>query len=111
MKKLSASNGRLKWPKRKGNIKKGHRVLRKAQLVKYAFIKDNQSLFSITTMCRVLNIKHSRYYDWLSRDISDQQIHRNQCELLVRVAHSETKERYSHERLHTLVIIYLILFL
>ncbi|WP_095532759.1 IS3 family transposase [Psychrobacter pasteurii] len=81
-------------------IKKGDGVLRQTQLVRYAFIKDNQSLFSISTMCRVLKIKHSSYYDWLSRDISKQQIHRNHCELLVKAAHSETCERYGVERLH-----------
>ena len=78
----------------------GDGVLREKQLVKYAFIKDNQQIFSITAMCRVLKVKHSSYYDWLSRDISDQQIHRNQSELLVKAAHSETKERYGYERLH-----------
>jgi transposase InsO family protein len=51
-------------------------------------------------MCRVLRVKHSSYYDWLSRDISEQQIHRNHCELLVKAAHSETHERYGVERLH-----------
>ena len=50
-------------------------------------------------MCKVLAIKPSSYYDWLSRDISDQQIHRNHCELLIRAAHSETRERYGVERL------------
>ena len=51
-------------------------------------------------MCRVLSVKPSSYYDWINRDISDQQIHRNQSEILVRDAHSETKERYGVERLH-----------
>ncbi|WP_250162609.1 IS3 family transposase [Psychrobacter sp. WY6] len=82
------------------NLKKGDGVLRQAQLVKYAFIKDNHQIFSITTMCRVLSVKPSSYYDWISRDISDQQIHRNQSELLVKAAHSETKERYGVDRLH-----------
>ena len=50
-------------------------------------------------MCKVLAIKPSSYYGWLSRDISDQQIHRNHCELLIRAAHSETRERYGVERL------------
>ena len=68
--------------------------------MKYAFIEDNQQLFSITRMCRVLHVKPSSYYDWLSRGLSDQQIHRNQSELLVRAAHSETRERYGVERLH-----------
>ena len=51
-------------------------------------------------MCRVLRVKPSSYYDWLSRDLSDQQIHRNQSELLVKAAHNETKERYGADRLH-----------
>ncbi|WP_201620459.1 IS3 family transposase [Psychrobacter maritimus] len=54
------------------NLKKGDGVLCQAQLVKYAFIKDNQQIFSITTMCRVLRVKPSSYYDWLSRDLSEQ---------------------------------------
>lgn len=71
---------------------------------KVRFIKDNQQVFSISKMCRVLSIKPSIYYDWLSRDISEQQIHRNHCELLVKAAHSENKERYSAERLHATLI-------
>ncbi|WP_250163181.1 IS3 family transposase [Psychrobacter sp. WY6] len=82
------------------NLKKGDGVLREKQSVKYAFIKDNQQIFSISRMCRVLSVKPSSYYDWLSRDISCQQVHRNQCELLVKAAHSETHERYGVERLH-----------
>ena len=84
--------------------KVGDGVLRKAQLVKYAFTKDNQHFFSITRMCRVLSVKPSSYYDWLSRDISDQQIHRNHCELLVKAAHSKTYERYGVDRLHAKLI-------
>ena len=45
-------------------------------------------------------LKPSSYYDWSSRDISEQQIHRNHCELLVKASHSESKERYGYERLH-----------
>lgn len=52
----------------------------------------------------MLSVKPSSYYDWLSRDISDQQIHPNHSELLVRAAHSETRECYSVERLHTKLI-------
>ena len=55
-------------------------------------------------MCRVLSVKPSSYYDWINRDISDQQIHRNHCELLVKAAHSETCERYGVDRLHAKLI-------
>ncbi|SLJ85093.1 IS30 family transposase [Psychrobacter sp. DAB_AL43B] len=67
--------------------------------MKYAYIKANQRFFNITRMCKVLDIAPSSYYEWTKRDISCQQTHRNQCELLVRVAHSETKQRYSVNRL------------
>jgi hypothetical protein len=68
--------------------------------VKYAFIKYNQSLSSITTICYALSVKPSSYYDWLGRDISEQQIHRNHYELLVKAAHSDNKERYGYESLY-----------
>lgn len=55
-------------------------------------------------MCRVLNVKPSSYYDWTNREISEQQIHRNHCELLVRAAHNETEERYGVDRLHAKLI-------
>ena len=55
-------------------------------------------------MCRVLNVKLSSYYDWTNREISEQQIHLNHCELLVKAAHSGTKERYGVDRLHAKLI-------
>ncbi len=67
--------------------------------MKYAFIKTNRQVFTIASMCKVLAVKHSSYYDWISRDISEQQIHCNHCELLVRAAYSESKERYGVDRL------------
>jgi transposase InsO family protein len=51
-------------------------------------------------MCRVLNVKPSSYYDWANRDISAQQIYRNKCELLIRVAYDETNQCYGVDRLH-----------
>ena len=46
-------------------------------------------------MCKVLGIAPSSYHEWTKCDSSCQQIHLNQCELLVRITHSETKHRYS----------------
>ena len=50
-------------------------------------------------MCHVLNVKPSSNYDSTNRDSSEQQIHRNQCEQLIKAAHSETKEHYGVDRL------------
>nr|WP_241878038.1 IS3 family transposase [Psychrobacter sp. PraFG1]UNK04451.1 IS3 family transposase [Psychrobacter sp. PraFG1] len=81
-------------------LKKGHGVLCKERSVRYAFIDHYKTQFSITAMCKTFDTKLSSYYDWIKRNISAQQIHRNHCELLVKAAHSETKERYGYERLH-----------
>lgn len=47
-----------------------------------------------------MSVKPSSYYDWISCDLSYQQIHRIHCELLVKAAYSETCECYGVERLH-----------
>ena len=52
----------------------------------------------------MLGVNPSSYYDWAKRGISDQQIHRNQCELLVKAAHRQTQERYGIDRLHAHLI-------
>ena len=96
MKRSTASPRR----KTRAMLEWGHGVLCKERSVKYAFIDHHKTQFNITTMCKIFDIKPSSYYDWIKRDISAQQIHRNHCELLVKAAHSETKERYGYERLH-----------
>lgn len=50
-------------------------------------------------MCNILRIKTSSYYDWLNRSPSKQQQYRRYCELLVRSAHTDMKEKYGSERL------------
>lgn len=96
MKRSTASPRR----KTRARLEWGHGVLCKERSVRYAFIDHHKTQFSITAMCKTLDIKPSSYYDWTKRDISAQQIHRNRCELLIKAAHSETKERYGYQRLH-----------
>ncbi len=81
-------------------LKKATAFFAKASKVKFAFINKNKAEFRITTLCKVLKVKQSSYYGWLKRDLSNQQIHRNHCELLVLSAHTEKKERYGSERIH-----------
>lgn len=37
----------------------------------YEFIKANRDLYSVQTMCRVLEVAQSGYYDWLQQPISN----------------------------------------
>jgi len=38
--------------------------------VKYAFIQDQQRYHAVKTLCRVLTVSRSGYYDWLKRPVS-----------------------------------------
>jgi len=35
--------------------------------VKYGFIQRHRSLWSVRTMCRMLQVSHSGFYEWQSR--------------------------------------------
>ena len=48
----------------------GRGVLRKSVQMKYAFIRDNQNLWSIDRLCSTLDVHHSGYYAWLKKPIS-----------------------------------------
>ena len=41
--------------------------------MKYAFIKKNSTQFCISTMCEILAVSSSGYYDWLKRPISSRE--------------------------------------
>jgi transposase InsO family protein len=42
--------------------------------MKYQFMKDNSTIFSIKTMARHLHVSQSSYYDWLKRVPSDRKL-------------------------------------
>ena len=42
--------------------------------MKYRFINDHRHEFRTTTMCRVLRVTRSGFYQWLSKPLSDRAI-------------------------------------
>ena len=48
----------------------GRGVLRKSVQMRYAFIRDNQHIWSIRRLCSTLDVHHSGYYAWLKQPIS-----------------------------------------
>ena len=62
-------------------------------------MQQHRKEYSTSRMAKILEVSLSGYYDWLKRDISPREQHKNRCELLVKSAHLDTKESYGHERL------------
>ena len=67
-------------------------------------MQQHRKEYSTSRMAKILEVSLSGYYDWLKRDISPREQHKNRCELLVKSAHLDTKESYGHERLHQYLI-------
>jgi len=66
--------------------------------VKYAFIRAHTDQFRITTMCRVLRVSRSGYYDWKDRPSSARA--RRDAELLdaIRCVHRSSRGAYGAEK-------------
>lgn len=67
--------------------------------MKYAFMADHRSQFSVKGMCRVLNVKRSGFYAWLKRGESTR-AQANQA-LLARIqaVHQESRQTYGSPRI------------
>jgi predicted transcriptional regulator len=67
--------------------------------VKYAFIKSNQECFTVTRMCKMMEISQSAYYDWLKRPESARSLEdRRQGEKIKKI-HEKSRETYGARRI------------
>jgi putative transposase len=66
----------------------------------YAFIEENRDHFPVRTLCDVLDVSVSGYYDWKDRDASAQATRR--CYLLadIKRIHAAHHGRYGSPRIH-----------
>ena len=67
-------------------LKKGARLIRSRPQVKYGFIDKYQTIWPTRTMCRLLGVSSSGFYDWLVRPVSVHE-HEN-AQLLEAIKHS-----------------------
>lgn len=68
--------------------------------MKYAFIKDHRSKYTIIRLCEILDVSSSGYYDWLERPLSRQAQERNILLTQITTIHGEVKQRYGSPRMH-----------
>ena len=67
--------------------------------MKYAFIRDAASAHSIVTLCRVLSVSSSGFYDWLDRPMSTTAAKNRQLTTKIRCFHKASNDIYGAPRL------------
>jgi putative transposase len=68
--------------------------------VKYGFIREHRQEFSISAMCRVLEVSASGYYGWLGRASSNRE--RDNERLLSKIPsiHKESRQNYGSPKVY-----------
>lgn len=66
---------------------------------KYAFIKAHQNQFSVATMCRVLEVSRSGYYEWLCNPLSDRERENQRLLRLIRASYAASGGVYGAPRI------------
>ena len=72
--------------------------------MKYPFIKDNSSGFSVERMAAVLNVSRSGYYTWLDRPRSSREIENIRLDVEIKSVYERSQSRYGSVKItHELV--------
>ena len=72
--------------------------------VRYAWIKENETRYSIRLLCRFLKVSRSGYYDWLIRDQSNRAKQDQALKERLKVFFSEGRGLYGSRRLQQRLI-------
>ena len=67
--------------------------------MKYAFIQSQHDIFSVSRMCKILEVSRSAYYDWLTRPESARSREEKRLGEKVREIHSNSREIYGARRI------------
>lgn len=77
----------------------GRRVLCSGVTAKYAWIANQQDLYPISVICRVLEVSRAGFYHWRQRPPSQRQQEDERLKVAIRAAHSKTRQTYGAARL------------
>ena len=67
--------------------------------MKYAFIKGQRDTHKVVTMCRVLQVSTTGYYDWLARPESRRSIETRRLTAKIREFHRASRRTYGSPRI------------
>ena len=65
----------------------------------FEFVNANQADLPVRTMCQVLEVSHSGFYDWLKRAPSQRAMHDAVLSERIRVVHADSHETYGMPRI------------
>ena len=68
--------------------------------MKYAFIQDNQHIWSIRRLCSTLDVHHSGYYAWLKKPISKTARENQKLSGLIKQFWLESGGVYGYRKIH-----------
>lgn len=68
--------------------------------MKFIFIREHAEEFPIRTMCRVLGVSRSGYYDWLKRPESQRSRDDRRLKVRIRTIYQQNRCRYGSPRVH-----------
>ena len=71
---------------------------------RYEFIEEEKASFSVSSMCRALEVSASGYYDWRSREPSERQRRRDDLAIKVRAVHHRSKDTYGSPRVRAQLV-------
>ncbi|GAA6136455.1 hypothetical protein NBRC116583_02020 [Arenicella sp. 4NH20-0111] len=67
--------------------------------MRYAFIRKNRSIYSVSTLCKVLSVSSSGYYDWVDRPMSNTAKKNRQLTTKIRCFHKASNDIYGAPRI------------
>ncbi|MFZ0467878.1 MAG: IS3 family transposase [Thiogranum sp.] len=79
-------------------FKKGRAVLCQGARVKHRFINDHRHEHGVATMCRVLRVSRSGFYQWLHKPLSDRAIEDRRLLALIRASYAASGGVYGAPR-------------
>src|SRR5699024_7928051 len=81
------------------DIKKSRGHFFQDRSMKYAFIKDNEGVFPIDKMCKVLEVGQRSYYRWKRSSTSKRKFKKEKYKRLISEVYFEFKQRYGSPRI------------
>ncbi len=67
--------------------------------MKYAFIRSESKIHAVTSLCQVLGVCRSAYYDWIDRPPSRHQMEDERLTEKIKQSHKNSRENYGTRRI------------